>query len=404
MKLHLTTRQIVFAALMIAATLVLEQLRIFHMPQGGSVTLGGMVPLILLAYLEGPVVGAIGGCLYGFLNMMQDPYILHPVQVLFDYPLPYMCMGLAGLLPAHRIASTALAFVARFACHFISGVVFFASYAPEGMNPAVYSMVFNATYLVPDFIICFIILKLLPIQRFSSHCRNNKSLRGLFPPQALSYHEVNSCLRHPLGRLRRQLSLRESLFLSFFFLADDDAFRAFGCAELDADAFVLRGRDILADVVSTDWQLAMAAVDEDGELDSLRTAHVDEGVKRGTNRTTRVEDVIDEDDMLARDVDGELGLVDDGLIGERGEIIAVERDVEDADRRFLALDSLDFFRDALGDGDAARADADEDDVVHAFVLFENLVGDAREGAADGALVHEDGFFYEDGHKISRSYL
>ena len=49
MKLHLTTRQIVFAALMIAATLVLEQLRIFHMPQGGSVTLGGMVPLILLA-------------------------------------------------------------------------------------------------------------------------------------------------------------------------------------------------------------------------------------------------------------------------------------------------------------------------------------------------------------------
>lgn len=166
MKLHLTTRQIVFAALMIAATLVLEQLRIFHMPQGGSVTLGGMVPLILLlAYLEGPVVGAIGGCLYGFLNMMQDPYILHPVQVLFDYPLPYMCMGLAGLLPAHRIASTALAFIARFACHFISGVVFFASYAPEGMNPAVYSMVFNATYLVPDFIICFIILKLLPVKR-----------------------------------------------------------------------------------------------------------------------------------------------------------------------------------------------------------------------------------------------
>ena len=171
MKLHLTTRQIVFAALMIAATLVLEQLRIFHMPQGGSVTLGGMVPLILLAYLEGPIVGAIGGCLYGFLNMMQDPFILHPGQVLFDYPLPYMCMGIAGLLPAHRIASTALAFVARFACHFISGVVFFASYAPEGMNPAVYSMVFNATYLVPDFIICFVILKLLPIKRLPI-CKN----------------------------------------------------------------------------------------------------------------------------------------------------------------------------------------------------------------------------------------
>ena len=165
MKLHLTTRQVVFAALMIAATLVLEQLCIFHMPQGGSVTLGGMVPLILLAYLEGPIVGAIGGCLYGFLNMMQDPFILHPAQVLFDYPLPYACMGLAGLWASHRVAATALAFAARFLCHFVSGVVFFASYAPEGMNPAVYSIVFNATYLIPDFIICCIILKFLPVKR-----------------------------------------------------------------------------------------------------------------------------------------------------------------------------------------------------------------------------------------------
>lgn len=47
----------------------------------------------------------------------------------------------------------------------MSGVVFFASYAPEGMNPAVYSIVFNATYLIPDFIICCIILKFLPVKR-----------------------------------------------------------------------------------------------------------------------------------------------------------------------------------------------------------------------------------------------
>lgn len=66
---------------------------------------------------------------------------------------------------AHRVAATALAFAARFLCRFVSGVVFFASYAPEGMNPAVYSIVFNATYLIPDFIICCIILKFLPVKR-----------------------------------------------------------------------------------------------------------------------------------------------------------------------------------------------------------------------------------------------
>lgn len=54
LHVHFTTRELVFTALMIAATFVLEQLRIFTMPQGGSITLGGMVPLLLLAYLFGP--------------------------------------------------------------------------------------------------------------------------------------------------------------------------------------------------------------------------------------------------------------------------------------------------------------------------------------------------------------
>lgn len=163
-----STRQLVFAALMIACTLVLEQLRIFHMPQGGSITLGGMVPLLLLSYLEGPVVGLVGGGLYGLLNLLQDPFVVHPVQVLFDYPLPYMCMGLAGLLPGHRVFSTALAFAARFLCHVFSGVVFFASYAPTGMNPLWYSLTFNATYLLPDFLICCLILKFLPVKRLAA--------------------------------------------------------------------------------------------------------------------------------------------------------------------------------------------------------------------------------------------
>ena len=166
------TRRLVFAALMIACTLVLEQLRIFHMPQGGSVTLGGMVPLLLLAYREGPAVGMLGGGIYGLLNLLQDPFVVHPVQVLFDYPLPYMCMGLAAALPRHRILSTALAFAARFLCHVFSGVVFFASYAPAGMDPLRYSLVFNATYLLPDFLICCLILKLLPVKRIFAALRS----------------------------------------------------------------------------------------------------------------------------------------------------------------------------------------------------------------------------------------
>ena len=76
-----------------------------------------------------------------------------------------MALSLAALFPAHRMTSTALAFLARFFCHIVSGVVFFASYAPAGTSPLVYSLTFNATYLVPECLICFALLKVLPVER-----------------------------------------------------------------------------------------------------------------------------------------------------------------------------------------------------------------------------------------------
>ena len=162
---HLSTRTLVNMSLMLAITVVLHQIKLFHMPQGGSVTAGSMVPLLFIAYRYGAGIGALAGFLYGLINLLSNPFIVHPVQVLFDYPLPYMAMGLAGLWKEHLYAGTALAVTGRFICHFISGVVFFASYAPQGMNPMVYSFTANAAYLLPEFIICCIILKLLPLRR-----------------------------------------------------------------------------------------------------------------------------------------------------------------------------------------------------------------------------------------------
>ena len=143
----------------------MQYLRLYHFPQGGAVTLGGMIPLLLISFRYGAGVGALTGFVFGFMNLIQDPFILHPVQVLFDYPLPFMAMGLAGIFPRKIFLSVLLAFAGRFICHFISGVVFFASYAPDGMSPVIYSLTANATYLVPELIITCLILKFLPVQR-----------------------------------------------------------------------------------------------------------------------------------------------------------------------------------------------------------------------------------------------
>ena len=164
-RVRLTMHKIIHIALMLALTIILHQLRLFHLPQGGAVTFGAMVPLLMLSWRYGPGIGSLAGFLYGMIDLLQDPFILHPVQVLFDYPLPFMAMGLAGTLSKHIYIATAMAFMGRFLCHFISGVVFFGSYAPEGMSPVIYSLTLNGSFLTIEFLICCAILKFLPIQR-----------------------------------------------------------------------------------------------------------------------------------------------------------------------------------------------------------------------------------------------
>jgi thiamine transporter len=157
------TRVLTEAALAIALAFVLGLIKVFQMPFGGSISLE-MIPLILLALRQGPVVGIVTGAAYGLLNLAVAPFVVHPVQVLFDYPLAFGALGLAGFFrPTVRgaVIGATVAVLARFVCHFVSGVVFFASYAPEGWNPYLYSGAYNAAYLVPSLAIALVIVVVL---------------------------------------------------------------------------------------------------------------------------------------------------------------------------------------------------------------------------------------------------
>jgi len=157
------TRVLTEAALAIALAFVLGLITVFRMPFGGSISLE-MVPLILLALRQGPAVGIAAGAAYGLLDLAIEPFIVHPVQVLFDYPLAFGVLGLAGFFqPTVRgaVLGTIVAVLARFLCHFVSGVVFFASYAPEGWNPYLYSAAYNAGYLVPSLAIALVVVTVL---------------------------------------------------------------------------------------------------------------------------------------------------------------------------------------------------------------------------------------------------
>lgn len=108
----------------------------------------------------------------------------------------------------------------------------------------------------------------------------------------------------------------------------------------------MRRGNVLADKVRRDGELAVAAVNEDSQLNAVRTAQVHDGVESGANGTARIQDVVHQHDALAVDAKGNVGGVDRG--SEIGRIvIAVEADVEAAERNVDALDLLDLLGELL---------------------------------------------------------
>ncbi|WP_368505699.1 energy-coupled thiamine transporter ThiT [Alkalihalophilus sp. As8PL] len=137
---------------------------------GGSISLV-MVPIFLIAFRRGFKVGILTGLLVGLLGLVTGPTIVHIVQLVLDYPLAYMVLGVAGIFAAKKgqlapkasiiVVGLLLATSLRFLSHFSSGVIWFGQYAPEGMNPAIYSLFYNLSYLVPEMLITMALLLFL---------------------------------------------------------------------------------------------------------------------------------------------------------------------------------------------------------------------------------------------------
>ena len=91
------TRAVAVSALLVALSIILNQLVLFRMPQGGSITLFSMVPIVLCAYFFGVRRGLMAGMCVGLINLIFNPYVIHPIQLLLDYPLAFACIALAAV-------------------------------------------------------------------------------------------------------------------------------------------------------------------------------------------------------------------------------------------------------------------------------------------------------------------
>jgi len=199
-------------AIALAAVLNFLQIRLPVNLFGGSINLC-MLPIAIVALRRGMLSGMVAGASFGLINLLIEPYVLMPVQVLLDYPLPYMLFGFGvGLFSSlynklstkvskpttgRLLAQGSLVIIValifggllRLASHVLSGVFFFAEYAADffatnptlllagpvdsGLNLWIYSLAYNLFYLVPSLIgatLCLLVIapvlaKTVPVRK-----------------------------------------------------------------------------------------------------------------------------------------------------------------------------------------------------------------------------------------------
>lgn len=163
-------------AMLIALATALSYLKLFDMPFGGSITLE-MIPLVIMGLRRGPKWGLFTGFVHGLLqmiigfsNVLYCATLLSQIGcILLDYLLAFSALGLAALFATPfknnkkvgYIVGSIIVCALRFVCSFLSGWLLWGSYAPEGMKPAVYSLVYNGAYMLPDTIIVAIAIGIL---------------------------------------------------------------------------------------------------------------------------------------------------------------------------------------------------------------------------------------------------
>ena len=163
-------------AVMLALAFALSYARIFEMPMGGSVTIASMLPIMLISIKYGLATGFATSFVYSLTQLLQAfmsanvfPYCetlgTLTLCMLFDYVVPFTLLGVAGLFHKLKLTKNSeiniyigivVAVMLRFICHFITGVVIWGQWAPDGMGKYLYSFLYNGGFLFADFAICIV--------------------------------------------------------------------------------------------------------------------------------------------------------------------------------------------------------------------------------------------------------
>lgn len=194
-KTKFDTKLVVLIGVLSGVSFVLNMIKFIHMPQGGSITLFSMMPVMLIGIIYGKGSGMSAGIILGCLKMLDGVFIIHPMQFILDYILANMFLGLSGIFFERKninkeinryediskskeiienkdkiISKNKMLFGCLFASflslmtNVVSGAVFFGEYTPDGMNVWAYSIIYNFSSVGIEAILSSILMTFMPIQ------------------------------------------------------------------------------------------------------------------------------------------------------------------------------------------------------------------------------------------------
>lgn len=170
-RLGKKTTKLVLSSLMIAIATVLSLFTFQGFwVYGGGVTFCSMLPLVLIAHIYGWRWGVFASLIYGLLqmvlgmqNVMYGPNWYTMIAIaLLDYLVAYGVVGFSAVFDKKVkneslavVLGVILAMLLRFCCHFLSGWIIWETLWPNelGMTSAVYSLVYNGSYMLPEMLL-----------------------------------------------------------------------------------------------------------------------------------------------------------------------------------------------------------------------------------------------------------
>ncbi len=167
-------KKIAFAGICVCTSFVLAMIKFSPVQYGGSITLASFVPILIFAYAYGVLDGLLIGLVHGLLNFIEDPYILTPATLVFDYLLAFMSVGVMGFFGKMQrkkkgclpiVLGCIAVFSLRFLSHLCSGMIFFSQNAvwvslPDWAmaNAFIYSLIYQLIYIPADSLIATLVL------------------------------------------------------------------------------------------------------------------------------------------------------------------------------------------------------------------------------------------------------